>query len=203
MRSRLNSLKRRVQKDIRSTDEKDQLTALVIRIMFMTSERVGNESSAKNGHFGITQFKKKHITLNAGTIRLKYKGKSGVLHEKSFFDPTSYKILQRIMKYDGDDLFKTSDGFRIRPDRVNRYLKQFDAKSKDIRGFNANLKMVSRMKGVHVPEPKDRPKVFNENLRAVADQIGHTPATLRKHYLLPEIEDDFYCKGKISSIIKL
>jgi DNA topoisomerase IB len=54
LRDNINRLKLQVRKDLKGRDEKNKLTALVIRIMFNTSERVGNESSAENGRFGIT-----------------------------------------------------------------------------------------------------------------------------------------------------
>lgn len=63
LRDNIDRLKRKVRQDLVTLDcnEKDRLTALVIRVMLNTSERIGNESSAANGHFGITQFKNKHV----------------------------------------------------------------------------------------------------------------------------------------------
>ena len=37
-------------------------------------------------------------------------------------------------------------------------------------------------------------------IRKISEKIGHTPATLRKQYLLPEIEESFYATGKIKKI---
>jgi hypothetical protein len=98
-------------------------------------------------------------------------------------------------------LFTTTDGFEIKADKVNRYLRRFDAKSKDIRGFNANRMMAAELKSRgKIKEEKDRKKVFNEALRKVSAKIGHGPATLRKQYLLPEIEEQFYKHGSIGRI---
>ena len=87
---------------------------------------------------------------------------------------------------------------------VNRYLSVYDITSKDIRGFNANNMVVKelRKKG-QVQELKDRKKLFNEILSKIADKIGHTKATLRGQYLLPEIEESFYATGKVSNRIKI
>jgi DNA topoisomerase-1 len=204
LRDNINRLKRAVRADLYSSDEKAKLTAVVIRIMLNTSERIGNEESAKNGHFGITQFKRKHISVEGNKVTLDYVGKSGVEHEKCFSDETTANILRDLLKQNNDYIFTTSDGFRIKPDKVNRYLKRFNAKSKDIRGFNANRMMVMELnKYGYVKEEKDRKKIFNESLRKIASKLGHGAPTLRKQYLLPEIEEQFYSKGKISKTISI
>lgn len=201
LRDNLERLKRRVKVDLSSPDEKERLTALIIRTMLNTSERVGNEESATNGHFGITQFKKNHVKVLGSQVRLNYVGKSGVEHDKTFSCSTTAELLKKLRIRNNEFIFTTEDGFRIRPDRVNRYLKKFDVKSKDIRGFNANRMMVMELNRIgKVSEPKDRPKIFNQALRKIAERIGHGAPTLRKHYLLPEIEENFYKTGSVGRI---
>jgi hypothetical protein len=166
-----------------------------------TSERIGNESSATDGHFGITEFRQKHIGFSAPTkVLLHYVGKAGVKHEKEFCDEKSYQLLKKLWWRDNIHVFTTTDGFRIRPDRVNRYLSRFGVKSKDVRGFNSNRMMLDKLSGLNIKEEKERKKVFNEALRNVAERIGHLPTTLRKHYLLPEIEEEFYRTGKVTKV---
>ncbi len=204
LKSRIDSLKRSIRNDLFSTNEKDRLTALVIRVMLYTSERIGNEGSAENGHFGITQFKNKHVKVNGNRVNLDYVGKSGVEHEKSFCDETSAVMIEELLKRRNPFLFTTEDDFRIKPDRVNRYLKDFGAKSKDIRGFNANRLMTMELNRIgKVSDAKDRPKVFNASLRKIGAKIGHGASTLRTHYLLPEIETIFYKYGYLGSKIKI
>jgi DNA topoisomerase IB len=201
LRDNINRLKLQVRKDLKSKDEKNQLTALIVRIMMNTSERVGNESSAYNGRFGISQLKNEHIFLLYGKIHLIYVGKSGVSHSKSFSDKTAFTILKKLKKNNKNFLFITSDGFRIKPDRVNRYLNNFGAKSKDIRGYNANHLMISELKKYgKVNEEKDRKKIFNLSLKKVSSKIGHSAHTLRTHYLLPEIEENYYSRGSVGKI---
>ena len=196
----IDRLKRKVKQDLFSPNEKDRLTALVIRTMLYTSERVGNGESASNGHFGVTQFKNKHIKVDGNMITLDYVGKSGVEHEKSFADGICAKMISQLLSKNNEFVFTTEEGFRIRPDRVNRYLSNFDAKSKDIRGFNANRMMVMELNRIGKTEEKQRPKVFNAALRKIGEKVGHGAATLRKHYLLPEIEETFYKHGSIGRI---
>lgn len=201
LRDNIERLKRRVKIDLHSDNEKDRITALIVRTMLNTSERIGNEESASNGHFGITQFKKNHVKVLGSRVRLNYTGKSGVEHEKDFCDSSCAQLLKNLRTRNNEFIFTTDDGFRIRPDRVNRYLKQFDVKSKDIRGFNANRMMVMELNRIgKIKEEKDRPKIFNQALRKIAEKIGHGSPTLRKHYLLPEIEENFYKTGSVGRI---
>lgn len=201
LRDNITRLKNQVRKDLQSGNEKNRLTALIIRIMFLTSERVGNENSASNGRFGISQLKNNHIILNDGKIFLVYVGKSGVKHSKCFSDSISYNILKDLKKRNKAFLFITTDGFRIKPDRVNRYLDNFGSKSKDIRGYNANYMMIKELsKYGNVKEAKERVKIFNLSLKKISEKIGHGSATLRTHYLLPEIEENFYSKGNVGKI---
>lgn len=201
MRENINRLKRHLNEDITSNDEREQLTALVIRIMMLTSERVGNEGSARSGHFGVTQLKPKHVMVNGSEVELNYVGKSGMEHSKKFRNSYCASLIKKLLKRHNVWLFTTEDGFRIQPDRVNRYLKKFNLKSKDIRGFNANKVMLVKLKNYgKVNEEKQRPKVFNQMLRETAAKIGHLPSTLRKHYLLPEVENSFYESGSVGRI---
>jgi DNA topoisomerase-1 len=201
LRDNIKRLKLQIRKDLKSNDEKNKLTALIIRIMINTSERVGNENSASHGRFGISQLKNTHIFLRNGKIHLIYVGKSGVSQSKSFSDITCFAILKKLKARNMNFLFITSDGFRIKPDRINRYLSNFGAKSKDIRGYNANHLMICELKKFgNIKEESERTKIFNLMLKKVALKIGHSPATLKKHYLLPELQEKFFKKGSVGKI---
>jgi DNA topoisomerase-1 len=201
LRDNINRLKIQVRKDLNSSDEKEKITALIIRIMMNTSERVGNDDSAQNGRFGISQLKNGHIYLRDNKIFLVYVGKSGVKHSKCFSDKICFEAMKKLKKMNKDYLFITSDGFRIKPDRVNRYLNNFGAKSKDIRGYNANYMMIKELcKYGKVKEQSERVKIFNLCLKKIAEKIGHGANTLRTHYLLPEIEENFYSLGSTGKI---
>jgi DNA topoisomerase-1 len=201
LRDRIDSIKRKVREDLKSRNEKDRLTALVVRIMMITSERVGNHESAKGGHFGITQLRHRHITVTGNEVCLKYIGKSGVKQEKCFSDESVAGELKILQRRDSLYVFTTKLGFRIKPDRVNRYLSNFGVKSKDIRGYNANRLMIMELKRIgKIADEKKRPKVFNEALRKIGKRIGHGAPTLRTHYLLPELEKFFYQHGSVGKI---
>src|ERR1035437_4027047 len=182
--------------------EKEFLTALVIATMMRTAERVGNSESQKDGHFGCTGFMKKHIKIEGNKVMLKYTGKSGVEQDKSFSDEKVADAIRIAIKNSPSQyVFETSDRFRIKADRVNRYLSDFGVRSKDIRGYSANKLMMDKLANADIEEDeKKRKKFFLKTLRSVAEKVGHGSGTLRKHYLIPELETSYLQKSVVIDI---
>ena len=194
-------LRQKVAKDMNSEDEKKKIIATIVRLIDKTGERVGNEYSKQNGHHGITNLKNKHVKINGNKITLNYTGKSGVEHTVTVDDSRAANILTELKKKNKDEIFVTSYGLSIKAPQVNNYLSEFNITSKDLRGYKCNKMMSDKLRKIKKPKTEQEiKKVFNETLRQVADIIGHTPATLRKNYLLPEIEEAFYNNRKVQKI---
>jgi hypothetical protein len=204
----MRKLRYNVSTDLKSDKEKDFLKALVVSTMLSTGERIGNSESAGNGHFGITWFRKKHVKIDGNKISLKYVGKSGVDHERSFSDAKLAEALKKAIATSPNQfIFTTSDGFRVKADSVNRYLSDFDIRSKDIRGYSSNRWMLDKLKTVQLPDKdteekneRERKKLFMKTLRHIAQKVGHGSGTLRNHYLIPELESSFVKKGTVIDI---
>lgn len=202
MADTIKRLRLNITKDIKGDDERIRLTALAIAVMDKTAERVGNSDSEQNGHFGITGFKKSHVSIDGNTVRLNYVGKSGVEHEKQFSDELIASELKKAIKYsDCEFVFCTNDGFRVKSDKINRYLSEFGVTAKDIRGYSANRWIIDKLNKI---EPNDigeteakRKRKFNKVLKFVAGKVGHGASTLRNHYMTPELEEEFVRHGKI------
>lgn len=205
MANNVHKIKLNVSRDLNSEDEKQFLTALVVAIMLQTSERVGNEESAKNGHCGVTGFSKADINVIGNKVLLDYVGKSGVEHEKSFTDKRIAKAVKKAIKNSPSKfVFVTSDGFKIQCDKVNRYLSQFHVSAKNLRGFNANRGIIKKLEAVEIPEEqKQRKKIFNLAIKKTAGEVGHGASTLKKHYMIPELMDEYVLHGKIIDMKKL
>lgn len=209
LRGKIGDIRKQVKKDLKSEDTETRLTALVVALMDHTAERVGNEESAKDGHFGVTGWQRKHLTLGAKGATLRYVGKSGVKHEKKVTDKAILKALRDAYnesKEDGDCLF-CWDGGKITAEVVNKYLKPFKVTAKDIRGFHANTEMrealkAVRAKGGKLPEDKKEREAklkeeFKEALELTAEEVGHEASTLRNQYLTPGLEDQFLKDGTV------
>ena len=193
LQNNISSLRRKVDSDMNSDDEKTMIIATIVRIIDKTGERVGNENSMDNGHYGISHLMKKHIKINGDNITLKYVGKSSVEHEITITDSKVSSNLKKLLKTNNGEVFVTSSGLSIKAPQVNSYLEQFNITSKDLRGFKVNKLMSDALRKVKKPKTESEiKKVFNEELRKVAEQIGHSASICRKNYLLPEIEEDFY-----------
>ena len=54
LRKSIGKLRTTVKRDMKSSDPEKSLTALAVALMDHTYERVGNDESAKDGHFGVT-----------------------------------------------------------------------------------------------------------------------------------------------------
>lgn len=198
----IQRLRLNLTKDLKSENEKQFLTAIVISMLMRTSERIGNDSSDSNGHHGITNFRKKHIKIIGSEVTLNYVGKSGVVHEKVFTDKVLAEHLKKALKNSPSKyIFCTSDGFRIKADRVNRYLDEYNISAKSIRGYNANNLITDKLKKIEIPDTeKERKTVFNKVARSVAQKIGHGLPTLKKHYMMPEIPDNYIYDGEIVNV---
>lgn len=199
----IQKLKLQIDKDIDSQDEKTRIIATIAKIMEITGERVGNDISAQDGRYGISNLRKKHINVVGDRITIKYIGKSHVSHEQIFSNTKVAKNLKELLNRGKRDIFSTLDGISIKNIQVNKYLSDFDITSKDLRGFKANKLMTEELIKLGKVKEEDRKSKFNELLKKVASEIQHLPGTLRKHYLLPEIEYNFYEHGSIGRVQKI
>lgn len=204
LRGSVDKLRAQLKKDVKSSDPKTALTALAVALMDHTAERVGNPESAKEGHFGVTGWKKDHLSFSGGKATVTYVGKSGVKQKKVVTD----KALVSALKWardncEGGELFKHSD-VTVQAERVNAYLKDFDVTAKDLRGLHANQVMQRKLREIRkgeLPEDKkEREKQlkdeFKKALEETAKAVGHEPSTLRSQYLVPGLEAE-YMKGRV------
>lgn len=209
LKKSIDKLRTQVDKDLESDDSSTRLAALAVALMDHTYERVGNEDSADDGHYGVTGWLKSHVKLNSKGATISYVGKSGVKHSKKVTDPKILKALRKACdEVEGDDacLFHYEDGI-VDAKKVNAYLKPFDVTAKDIRGFHANREMQEalkqiRSKGKELPKDrKEKDKIlkdeFKKALEQVAKAVGHEPATLRSQYLVPKLEDVYMKNGEV------
>lgn len=208
LQSNIGDLEAKLKKDLKSDDLETQLTALAVALIHHTYERVGNEDSAADGHFGVTGWRKKHISFSGGNAKLTYVGKSGVKQNKSVTDPDLVKALKDLCKDKaGDDPLFDCDDCTVTSKEVNAYLKPFDITAKDLRGYHANREMMERLGDIRADGPdlprdrKERDKIlkaeFDKALKATAEAVGHEASTLRSQYLVPHLEETYMKDGSV------
>lgn len=210
LRSSITDLRAKVRKDLSSKDERTKCQALVVAVIDEVYERVGNKESEKErGHYGVTGWKKEHITSKGREIHVQYVGKSGVKQNKVIKDEVIVKELKKMLEGKDKDQFifdYECEGSRTRvsPTLINEYLEPFKITAKDIRGYHANDLMKKALKDLTSQkdiDPKDKEKhfkkIFDKALSDVAAAIGHEPETLRNQYLVPHLEKTFMKDGKV------
>jgi len=206
--AQLSKLRSKLRKDLALEDEKTRLTALAVSLIDVTYERVGNFDSAEAGHFGVTTWKKKHVTFSGNKATIRYTGKSGVRQEKEVTSASLVSELKSAVKgkKDEDYVFECPDTC-VRASDVNAYLKEFDVTAKDLRGLHANKLMKTHLKALRKEGgalPKSRKekdemlkKEFLKALKAVAKEVGHTQEILRSSYLVPSMEVSYMKDGTV------
>jgi DNA topoisomerase-1 len=203
----IKKIRAKVQKDLKSSDPETLRVALATALMDHTYERIGNDESAKDGHFGVTGWRRKHISFKPNGVFIKYTGKSGVKQHKKVTDARVRKVLREVydsLKDDNSSLLEWEGG-KITSEKVNAYLKPFEISSKDIRGFHANQEMREHLKkvrsGALPTNPKERKAQlkdeFKKALEAVAEVVGHEASTLKSQYLAPGLEESYLKDGTI------
>lgn len=207
LRKNIDRVQAQVKKDLASGDPNKVLTALVVGLMDETFERVGNEESADDGHFGVTGWQKSHVSFGKGKATISYVGKAGVKQKKTVSNKALVKALRDAYEAcEGDCLFQ-HEGGKITAEKVNAYLKQFDITAKDLRGYHANRVMKEALKagrkGALPEDKKEREKVlkaeFKKALEETAKAVGHEASTLKNQYLVPGLEDDFMADGTVDN----
>lgn len=219
LRHSMGDLQAQVDKDIDAKDSKKRLTALAVALIITTFERVGNDESAEDGHYGVTGWLKEHLSFGKGKVTVTYVGKSGVSHEK---DITDKKLVQALKgccedKKPKDPILsfgkEDKDGsIQISSQDVNEYLEPFDITAKDLRGLGANNTMQTELKKIRKAGPKlptdkkEKEKLlkdeFKEALKATAEIVGHTTSILRSSYLVPGLEDQYIKDGTVTESLK-
>ena len=185
----LKKVRDKYQEDLTSEDPKTRAIAAIVGIMDDTAMRIGNEDSAKEGTYGASTLKVKHVKGGPGKMTFDFPGKGAVEQNVTLENNKVIKVVRDLMKgKKKDDFIFEVDGTKIWDRTVNRYLKPFGISAKDLRGFHANRLMKETLKK----------KDFEEALEDVADIVGHEAATLKNQYLDPELVEKHEGKGEDS-----
>lgn len=200
----LDDLMDQVYEDLKCDDKKRCQAALAVALINETFERVGNEESANEGHFGVTGWQVDHIKPQGATLQVTYVGKSGVSQKKTIRDKVLVDAVKKLLKGKSgkDELLEDIDA-----SDVNAYLKDYDITAKDIRGYHANDQMRSalkrlRKKGPELPHArKEKDKILKEEFKTALEEtakaVGHEPSTLKSQYLVPTLEESYLHDGTI------
>ncbi len=179
-----------------------------MRLLDTTYLRVGNEEyAATNRSYGLTTLRTRHVQLKGSQLKLRFRGKSGVLQEVELDDPRVARVVRRCQQLPGQELFQYEDedgSLRtVGSGDVNDYLREITHGAADSEGDHFTAKDFRTWHGTTqaleltrlactqsvTPTAADRNVRYNAKaiLAEVARQLGNTPAVCKKSYVHPAV----------------
>lgn len=187
----IKKVRKQYREDLKSDNDRTRAIAAIVGIMDETAMRIGNEESAKEGTYGASTLKVKHVKGGSGKMTFDFPGKGAIEQHVSVENNEVIKAVRDLMKgKKADDFIFEVDGKKIWDRAVNRYLNPMGISAKDLRGFHANRLMKEILKK----------KDFKEALDEVADIVGHKASTLKNQYLDPELVEKHEEKKKKAAL---
>ena len=197
----LPRIRRRVSRDLKRPGlDHDRVVATIVRLMETTLIRVGNEEYARqNGSYGLTTLRNRHAKVEGGTVRLRFKGKSGKEVEAEVSDRRVARIIRRLQELPGQELFEwvDADGGRhsVSSDDVNTYLRETtgqDVTAKDFRTWAGTVLAATALRSLEGFESEtDAKRRVLAAIDQVSRRLGNTRAVARRSYVHPAVLDTF------------
>ncbi len=204
--SALGPLRRRVDRDLRRDElSHDRVVATVVRLLDVTSLRIGNAEYARsNRSFGLTTLRNKHVIVRGSTIHFEFRGKSAHDFDVTFENRRLAKIVRSCQHLPGQQLFeyRSLDGTVRRVDSadVNTYLGEYarpGATAKTFRTWNATVRAAEALFVATQDEEEPTAGVLNAAIDQVADHLGNTRSVCRNSYIHPAVVEA-YLEGTLA-----
>jgi len=203
----LPKLRRRLARDLRLKGlPRQKVLAAVVTLLEHTLIRVGNEEYAKrNGSFGLTTLRDRHVDISDVAMHFHFKGKSGVKADVELHDRRLAKVLRQCQDLPGQELFQFVDDAGVQHTigsaDVNEYLREAtgrDFTAKDFRTWNGTVQAASALGARLVFQSMAEAKRNVVGAIAeVAKRLNNTTAVCRKCYVHPAVIDA-YLTGTLS-----
>jgi DNA topoisomerase-1 len=203
----LPRIRRRVARDLKLPGlPRNKLLALLVQLLETTLIRVGNEEYARsNGSFGLTTMRDGHARVAGATVRFRFRGKSGKLHEVHLQDQRLARLVRRCQELPGHELFQYVDEAgnvqSIGSADVNDYLREITGEqftAKDFRTWAGTMLAAATLVERDRLRPDRRTRqAVNQAVKVVAERLGNTLAVCRKCYIHPAILEG-YLAGQLS-----
>jgi len=194
----LPEIRKQVDADLARRDlDYRKLVALVVRLMELTSIRIGNESY------------KKHVKIDGTKMRFAFKGKKGVYQDIALQSKKLARLVKQCRDIPGKELFQfyndNDERCTIGSGDINNYLKEItgeDFTAKDFRTWAGSVSALYAFKevGEFTSIAECKRKIVNV-LDEVALNLGNTRTVCKKYYVHPTVIKS-YEEGSIFKYIK-
>jgi DNA topoisomerase-1 len=193
----LPAIRKQVDHDLaRHKLDHEKVVALVVRLMELTSIRVGNESYKKlYGSFGLTTLMNRHVKVEGSKLNFEFKGKKGVMHKVALQSKKLARLVKQCRDIPGKELFQyyNEDGGHctIGSGDINTYLKDItgeDFTAKDFRTWAGSVSALYAFKeaGEFDTVSECKKKIVSV-LDEVAINLGNTRTVCKKYYVHPTV----------------
>jgi DNA topoisomerase-1 len=192
----LPRLRERVAADLaRPGLPREKVLAAVVELLDRTHLRVGNEEYARaNGSYGLSTLRDGHVRFAGGAVELRFRGKSGVFHTRKVTDRRLARVVRACRDLPGQELFqyRGDDGgpVPVGSADVNDYIREAaggEFTAKVFRTWAGTVKAAVQLAARPADTAKARTKTVVEVVKAVAAELGNTPAVCRKSYVHPAV----------------
>ena len=195
--------------------------AAVVKLLETTLIRIGNSRYAKmNKSYGLSTLRSKHVSETDNGLAFDFVGKSAKEHHVELQDERLIEIVQACSELPGYQIFKylddNGDKQVVDSSDINDYIRSHtcghDSESKtyssnvysakDFRTWMASVLAASYLydelqtsKGQPIlasePNSDERQQLVTAMVKAVAEELGNTPAVCRASYINPVIIERF------------
>jgi DNA topoisomerase-1 len=201
----LPAIRRRVARDMsRPGLPKEKVLATVVDLLEVTNLRIGNDEYARiNRSFGLTTLRNRHATVDGSSLRFRFRGKGGRLHEVGVRDRRLARIVSACQDLPGQELFQYLDErgepLPIGSTDVNEYLRiaaRAEVSAKDFRTWAGTLLAFRALRSSVEPAGPEARGSVGRATELVAEALGNTPTVSRQSYIAPVVIDA-YVAGRL------
>jgi DNA topoisomerase IB len=198
MAKRLPDWRLRVLDDLQGRGlHRDRVLAVSHQLLDCGYFRAGGEEYAQeNGSFGLATLRREHVRLHRAGVEFDYPAKSGVRRTITLEDPMLVRAVRSLLHADTtlDRLlvYRTSGGWaEVHADDVNARFRELvgdEFSIKDLRTWHGTVLAAEQF--AHAPEPTSktaRRRAEAAVMKAVAEELGNTPAVARGSYVDPRL----------------
>lgn len=166
----------------------------LVRLLDTTLVRVGNDAYLRsNGSYGLTTLRTPHAGVRGSVLQLRFRGKSGVMHDVKLDDPRVAKVVRQCQQLPGQELFQYLDengeAHTLGSSDVNDYITDIAGAhftAKDFRTWHGTVQALELTRAA-CNGSTETGFSAKEMLAEVSRQLGNTPAVCRKAYIHPAV----------------
>lgn len=210
---RLPGFREAVARDLAASGAgRDRMLAVALRILDTVGLRSGGEEYlADNGSRGLSTLADEHVEPSDDTLRLCFPAKSGVRCDVEVVDAELARAVRAVRRSRGSSSrflsYRDAGGrHQLSAEDVNSRFKDLTGEEftvKDLRTWHATVTAAVVLAEAPAPGSRTAAKrAVAAAMRAVAEELGNTPAVARKSYVDPRVVSAFESGRTIAAALR-